>query len=70
MHFLFYQDNEGAGIHPDGYHPLTARLSPGELLNMEHPCYIFIFSGYGDYQRHARKLIAADLQSSTGKETK
>ncbi|MEI3038060.1 MAG: hypothetical protein V8T90_03235 [Victivallales bacterium] len=70
VHFLFYQDNEGAGIHPDGYHPLTARLSPGELLNMEHPCYIFIFSGYGDYQRHARKLIAADLQSSTGKETK
>ena len=42
----------------------------GESLNMKHPCYIFIFSGYGDYQRHARKLIAADLQSSTGKEIK
>ena len=68
-------------FHQYHHHDPTAPLSKkgffmkqireiGESLNMKHPCYIFIFSGYGDYQRHARKLIAADLQSSTGKEIK
>ncbi len=60
IRFRFFR-TEDKVLHPDGYHPLVQTLRPDETLKMAEPCYIFVFSGRGDYQPHARELLRQDL---------